>query len=278
MYHGLDNRFLYSAYQLHCIHANDAGQLIECSGTGFWLQNNDASPILVTNRHVVDLEYADCKYAGFRLQKLVVSGKAIDKSSGRPDIPVSLEAVQLKANFSDSPENDVACLEILRYFTTDGFPKPTISYPIPRKFLATREDFESEFSVCDFVAFPGFPEWHDKRELRPILRTGTISSDPRYDYSSSSNYEGELIAYEAFSFGGSSGSPVFAVQKGPKPGVGIDFPGFRELKLIGINGGHLYISEENQGHSGISYMYKSSAILDILAWDLSPPGDPSERS
>ena len=58
------------------------------------------------------------------------------------------------------------------------------------------------------------------------------------------------------------GSPVFAVQKGPKPGVGLEFPGFRELKLVGINAGHLKASDKT--HSGISYFYKSTAILEII--------------
>ena len=136
-----------------------------------------------------------------------------------------------------------------------------VDFWISHDWLATRSDFESKFSICDFVAFPGYPEWYDKVQQLPILRTGTISSDPRYDYSKS-QYLGECVAYEAFSYGGSSGSPVFAVQTGPKPGAGLSFPGFRELKLIGINTGHLPASDGT--HSGISYLYKSSAILDII--------------
>jgi hypothetical protein len=97
---------------------------------------------------------------------------------------------------------------------------------------------------------------------RPILRTGTLASDPRYDYSWTNAFKGQCLAYEAFSFGGSSGSPVFALQKGPKPGAGISFPGFRDLMMIGINAGHL--PTENSGHSGISYLYKSSAIVDLI--------------
>lgn len=73
---------------------------------------------------------------------------------------------------------------------------------------------------------------------------------------------GDCLAYEAFSYGGSSGSPVFAVQKGPRPGAGIAFPGFRELKMIGINAGHLRTDEHH--HSGISYLYKSYAVIELL--------------
>lgn len=148
----------------------------------------------------------------------------------------------------------------------DGLGIVTDSF-FPYELMAKAADFENKLSVCDFLAFPGYPEWHDQLEGRPILRTGTISSDPRRNYSSDGHSMGDCIAFEAFSYGGSSGSPIIAVQKGPKPGTGILFPGFRELLVIGINAGHLL--HENIGHSGISYFYKSTAILEIA--DALPP-------
>ena len=216
--------------------------------------------ILVTNRHVLDISFTDSKYAEFTLQQLRISGKAADRSSDLPDIDHEWVADHSLIKYSKVPENDIACL--LAPAVINNSTSITIDYWMPLNLLATKTDFESQIGVCDFVAFPGFPVWHDKRQHRPILRTGTISNDPRYDYSWSSKYEGECVAYEAFSYGGSSGSPVFAVQKGPKPGAGISFPGFRELKLIGINAGHLPAARDT--HSGISYLYKASANLDII--------------
>ena len=262
MFHGLDNRYLYSAYQLSCTFADSAGDQLSCTGTGFWVPNKHSKLILVTNRHVLDIEYADPKYAGFTLSKLIVTGKPTDASTGQPDVDQRWVLDHSRIKYSNIAQNDIACLVDPSVATIDGSSNPTVEYWIGRDLIATKEDFESQIGVCDFVAFPGFPEWHDKRQHRPILRTGAVSSDPRYDYSWSSDYEGECIAYEAFSYGGSSGSPVFAVQKGPKPGPGISFPGFRDLKLIGINAGHLPAAMDT--HSGISYMYKASAILDIV--------------
>lgn len=117
--------------------------------------------------------------------------------------------------------------------------------------------------VCDFVAFPGFPPWHDKLAQRPILRTGTISSDPRVHYSDEPIPKGRRVAYEAFSFGGSSGSPVFAPPRGIQGGAGVKVEGFRDGRLIGVNAGHLMAAQG--GHSGVSYFIKSSAILELLA-------------
>ncbi len=267
MFHGLNNRFLYSAYQLSCTFVNNTGTQINCTGTGFWVRNNDSSLILVTNRHVVDLEYSNPEHAGFSLYQVTVSGKASEATAGLPDIAQRFVVDHSGLKYSENRENDIACLAVQSVMQLAGFPSTRIDYSIDRNLLATKDDFDTQFSVCDFVVFPGFPEWYDKRQQRPILRTGTISSDPRYDYSWSSNYEGECIAYEAFSYGGSSGSPVFAVQKGPKPGKGISFPAFRDLKLVGINAGHLPVGTDSHKHSGISYMYKASAILDVIDRD-----------
>ena len=68
---------------------------------------------------------------------------------------------------------------------------------------------------------------------------------------------------EGFSTGGTSGSPVFAVQRGFKVGgILTAVEGFYcEVKVISINAGHFY---DLHRHSGISYLYKSSAILDII--------------
>lgn len=204
----------------------------------------------------------------YKLHSIDICGKHKSPDS---DYPIGETKFSITPNvkFSQDQCNDIACVFPL------CVPESTVAqidYFVPYAFMATRDDFESKLMICDFLAFPGFPEWHDKSANRPILRTGTISSDPRFDYSYGDLVKGACIAYEAFSFSGSSGSPVFAVQKGPKPGHGIDFPGFRELKLVGINAGHLKVTErayrdkENAAnvHSGISYLYKSSAILDII--------------
>ena len=260
MFHGLDNQFLYAAYKIDSTFANNVGESVTCSGTGFWIRNDDLALVLVTNRHMVDIEFASSNYLGYTLRKLVVSGKISDEN-GLPNIDQQWTLDHPRIKYPTILENDIACLiEPDAKLGRPGLSR--IDYWIPRDLLANKEDFKARISICDFVAFPGFPEWHDRGQNRPILRTGSISSDPRYDYSWSEKYHGECMAYEAFSYGGSSGSPVFAVQKGPRPGVGISFPGFRDLKLVGINAGHLRAAKDS--HSGISYMFKSSAILETI--------------
>ena len=264
MFHGLDNNFLYSAYQITSEFTSEFNEPTTVRGTGFWVMTNQSQLALVTNRHIVDPEYADLNNRGYQLNRLGVSGKCNVPPSELPDIDVIFEVVDPDVHYSEVYQNDIACIFDPQVKGVIGSPTAKIDFFVPINLLATAKDYESQFSVCDFVAFPGFPEWYDKLQQRPILRSGTIASDPRYDYSDVPEYKGECMAYEAFSYGGSSGSPVFALEKGPKPGRGISFPGFRELKLLGINAGHLNVGSSNPQHSGISYLYKSSAILDIL--------------
>ena len=68
--------------------------------------------------------------------------------------------------------------------------------------------------------------------------------------------QGQCIAYEGFSSEGASGSPVFAVPKGLR-----NIPNSRQGYLIGVNAGHI---SGQIGHSGISYFYKSTVIMEII--------------
>jgi V8-like Glu-specific endopeptidase len=84
--------------------------------------------------------------------------------------------------------------------------------------------------------------------MRPLIRAGRVASDPKFNFSVQGKDQGRCIAYEGFSYGGSSGSPVYDLKR---------------HKLIDINAGHLN-NYELQTHSGISYFYQSSIILEIL--------------
>jgi hypothetical protein len=262
MYHGLTNDFLYSAHKLSVIFGDESGNdknEVVREGTGFFVgdKNNRNKFFLITNRHVLDINYKSesLKYKDFKVKFIIVQGRSHD------DCPFLNGYGPFNIKFSETYENDVACIVNPLPITSAKFPYVPISYWLPINFLATKDQLAEKLSICDFLAFPGYPKWHDQLEGRPILRTGTISSDPRHNYSFAKEFRGECIAYEAFSSGGSSGSPVFALEKGPKPGDALVFSGYRELLLIGINAGHI---TDGKDHSGISYFYKSSVILDII--------------
>lgn len=260
MFHGLTNQFLYTAYKIAATFADDIGNVKTGTGTCFFVKNRSDDLCLVTNRHVLDISYKkdDDSLAKFSLKEVKISGKRERAGDTLPECDLSF-SIEPNVKFSGNVDNDIACITKIIPLNANDI---RIDYFIPYSFLATELDFQQRLMVCDFLAFPGFPEWHDKKENRPILRTGTISSDPRFNYSYGDLVQGTCVAYEAFSYSGSSGSPVFAVQKGPKPGAGINFPGFRDLLLVGINAGHLKTSDK--AHSGISYFYKSTVITQVI--------------
>ncbi len=121
--------------------------------------------------------------------------------------------------------------------------------------LADEEIFTT-IDPFDLVCYTGFPDQHDKLGDRPIIRSGHIASDPNYDYSWNSKSQGKCVAYEGFSSGGASGGPIFSPPRGMS-----NIPNSRHGYLIGINAGHIPGSD---GHSGISYFYKSTVILNII--------------
>lgn len=258
MMHGLNNTFLYTAKKIIAKWSDGTNQA-EFRGTGFFIQK-DSDFFLITNRHMVEPGYSDAKYKGFHVTEFIVEHFENTNTTG---IPIAIKTTSI-ANWNEfvfhpNAHNDVACLKDPK--AVGGI---TIIAPISYSMLADDIWTNQRLSVCDTIAYPGFPEWYDRQNNTPIFRMGTIASDPRLNYSYVPGAPAaSRTAYEGFSTGGSSGSPVFAVQRGFQTGGSITASeGFyREVKLIGINAGHF---KDQVGHSGISYFYKSSTIRELI--------------
>mgnify|MGYP002989389409 CR=1 FL=1 len=258
MMHGLNNTYLYAAKKI-IAKWSDGSTQVELRGTGFFIQT-ESDIFFVTNRHVVEPGYSDAKYKEYKVTEFVVEHFEDTDSSGLPTtIKTTPVANWEEFKFHPNFYNDVACLK-----SPKSIGGMTVISSIPYSMLATETWISEQVSVCDTIAYPGFPEWYDRQNNTPVFRMGTIASDPRLNYSYVPGAPvASRIAYEGFSTGGASGSPVFAVQRGFKTGGVIKATeGFyREVKLIGINAGHF---KDQVGHSGISYLYKSSTILDLI--------------
>ena len=267
MNHGLNNDFLCAACKIEAFFVDDAtGDIKTTLGTGFFVQNLKNEFCLITNRHMVDIDYKQVtnKYKYYKLKDLHVYVKQKDSKTNLPTKYAKYKVLNHNDfRYSDTFQNDVACLTAIKPALIEG-DSLIIDYYLKYNLIANSGKINEKLSICDMVAFPGYPPWFDKMNNLPILRTGTIASDPRFNYSFTGNDDGECIAYEAFSYGGSSGSPVFAVQKGINVGKGLTDGGFREIMLVGINAGHLPLKGVKDSHSGISYFYKSSVILELL--------------
>ena len=258
MYHPLDAKYLYCAYKLTMQFLDENGQERgPFSGTCFFIKSKP-HPFLITNRHNVDAGYSDSRKSGWSLKSLQVSGYDGEWNRFSGEIVEYIMPI-----YPSVRDEDVAVLVPMKLVTGDGRTDDLSPISIDRNVLAP-EAFFNDIFASDLVVFPGFPEWHDVHSVRPIMRSGIISSDPRTDYTGPSMTPGaRRIAFEALSFEGSSGSPVFSLPYGIRLGAGLSGKGMREAHLIGINLGH----SKDQGsglHSGISRMIKSTVILELI--------------
>ena len=255
MYHPLPKAYFYSAHEITATF-DDYGTTKTREGTAFLANTENGKYFLVTNRHVLDPSFP----SGVGANHWTLTGVSI-RGFGH-------DFMSFEGNISGIPEpfysidktEDIAVLRVrdLKAKTTGGR-KSVNSIPIS---LMANQQYFATLLAGDFIAMPGYPEWRDRQDGRPILRSGTLASEPMSGYTGptqESSPRRRLI--EAFSFGGSSGSPVFALALGMRGDVVTD--NFRELRLIGINAGHLQVKGRGD-HSGLSFMFTSIAIVETI--------------
>jgi hypothetical protein len=258
MFHSPKKIVLYTAYRIDVEHATAAGDTKTINGTAFYVQKG-SDLFLITNRHNVDAPMKDIKYAGYKPTGLKLSGYF-----GGEHLVAELVRQELSIGYPPNNDEDVAAI----YLTDVQFAvrpsKDMTATFINYNSLATDEAL-TQIDICDMVAVPGYPDFYDRNGDRPIMRMGTVASDPNSDYRDSGMPPARRIAYEAFSSAGSSGSPVFALEKGFRVGPGLSGGYHRDLLLLGVNAGHLAGRDEmNSNHAGISYCFKSSCIMDAI--------------
>jgi hypothetical protein len=258
MFHSPEKKILYCAYRIEVEHANASGDTSSISGTAFYIKRDD-DLFLVTNRHNLDAPMKDLKYAGYKPVGIKLSGYFDGEH-----LVAELVEQEIAIGHPDNDQEDVAAIRITNVKFLVNKPRDMTATFIGHDALATGEEL-SRIDICDMVVLPGYPDFYDRNGDRPIVRMGTIASDPESDYQDFDMEPARRIAYEAFSSAGSSGSPVFALAKGFKAGVGLSGGYFREMRLIGVNAGHLRGRDGmNTSHAGISFCFKSTCILDAM--------------
>jgi len=278
MIHGINNNYLYAVSHAHVSFTNASGEGVKLSGTGFFVVK-DRQLYFITNRHVIDIARQDAKYAGYVLDSIRFDVRKYDEKS-RVVVANSYEAGLYRLTVPDEDLDDVACLSHIKLIGENAI----VENAFPFELLADSYCLAHQMSVCDSVAIIGFPYVYDRLNDLPVLRAGVISSDPRLDYSYDENFMGHVMAYEAFSTDGASGSPVIALQKGFSVGERLSASDgfFRPVKIIGVNAGCIIIEFEQENkqeeeqkdkkegeqekgiHQHMSYMYKSDVIRELI--------------
>lgn len=265
MYHGLTHETIYAAVHTEAVFAAPDGSSKSGFGTSFGI-NNNGTLILVTNKHVVDLTFGPDgrKYVGYKLVHLVCQTRARNADGSPGDVKRFIVPMDHNTILFDSNiRNDVAVIFDAKTQNPDKPDDKGWDFCFDYCDVATEEELIADLQPFDLLAFPGYPTGHDPRGIRAIIRGGTVASDPRFDYSFDMEDRGDILLYEGFSFGGSSGSPVIAVAKVPPANV-TPQPShrFRRMVVVGVNAGH--ITAQQGQHAGLSYFVRSSVIRRII--------------
>lgn len=275
---GVDHRHFYSAVRVAASYKFADGQPDTKSGTGFLVQVKGGSDdcVIVSNRHIFDRAWTEPLWEGAELTLDIDIW--LDRESR-----FTCKIVAPRVYVHCDETIDVAAVPFHRILVTKpGLGDITVNSALPWEFIAQAQQNWELIEPSEAVYFPGYPEWYDRSEGRPIMRTGAIVSDPRFDYrrydgAPSQNDGNRQILFEAFSTDGNSGSPVFVAQRGMPSSAHIKYNGvYHPSLLVGINAGHMQIKgdpvQDAKGHIhltnwhvGLSRMFKTSAIADVVA-------------
>lgn len=251
---------LYTTYKLSLAFYNANNQSKHAVGTGFGLKVDDLF-MIPTCRHVVDPGFdpdGGRKFYGYKLTELEIRGKNLD-ANNEPTIDTVATVDAFKVFW---PADNVTDVAVMAQFQTRDR-RNLLFPPMESSVIPTAEQM-ADLSIGEPVSATGYVDQHDTLDLRPLLRSGKIASDPRYPFSipmndGSRQNRGPIVAYDCFSWGGLSGGPVVTGQIGSHVfNDGLYRPAF----LAGINAGHLDSSSKQ--HSGLSYFYRIEALLSLI--------------
>ena len=261
MYHAVPRDWLMATNKIEIEFIATGCSPMLVHGSGFWVDEGGPAGLnFVTNRHIVDAAYKDKKYVGRGYQ--VKSLKILNfDPSGNPR-HVIVRSCEILICEDDSI--DLALIRDIRIQGTLGVTSIGLDIIADNEFITRDLEWGAQ------VSFSSFQLWRDATSERPILRTGWVSSDPQFPFEVRQVRGRDLLLLEAFSFAGSSGSPVFANARGIRVDESLTGGYFRPAKLVGVMCGHLVNRDEGfmpSLHPGLSYCHRSDLLLKVLAED-----------
>lgn len=260
MYHPIPRDWLLATNKIEVTFRNKAQDRKSGHGSGFWICHG-GQIVFVTNRHVIDIEYKDEKYRGlgYELSSVGILTFKTSGECGRQFV------VHGKIHTHQDPRIDIALLRPSQVINSDGIPVTSVGVDI----IADSSFLETELEWGAQISFSSFQPWRDTQTERPLLRTGILASDPAHPFVSTKTKRTHVHLVEAFSFAGSSGSPVFANAKGIQVGEGLTGGDFRPARIIGVMVGHLPNEEDMvdvpyHTHTGLSFCHRSDLLLAMV--------------
>ena len=259
MYHPLPRDWLLATNKIEVAFQSPHGKK-SAHGSGFWVRNGETL-LFVTNRHMIDLEYKDPKYRGHDYCLSSVEILSFD-SSGRSG---RLRVIRADILSHENADFDVALMSVKLHENPDAIKV----VPATAEIIADVHFIEDQLEWGAQVSFSSFQPWRDTQTERPIVRSGILASDPAHSFVLDEIPLSGVHLIEAFSFAGSSGSPVFANARGIQTDSTITGSTFRPARIIGVMTGHLLNEKSDAGvphraHTGLSFCHRSDFLLSMV--------------
>lgn len=260
----LNRNVYYASRRLEVGWTETGGKSRLTTGTGFLVVRTDPPPnrvFLVTNRHVIDPVYRSEKYRGLvaSVDSVAIIGFEGEIDGGNPNQTIKVDGV--KPRTSDDWAEDVAVMEV-----TNSPVMVNGSNSVNRAWnfdmLASKEEFGDAVRVGDLVVSIGFPRFGEYQTVRPVLTTGIIATDPVFPAPHRKFDKSRIVLSDSFSRSGMSGSPVVAVQRGLKLGNGLSGPPHRDMRVVGVNAGHL--RAEDGDTMGLAHFVRSDVVRSLI--------------
>lgn len=216
-----------------------------CSGTGFYYsigQEENYIPFIITNKHVV----AGCDAISILLTEA-------DKDGNRLDSYLSYQIKDLQKFVVEHPDKNVDLCAISLYLIVDELTKEDkhlFTYYCNNAIIPSN-DCLSDLDAIEDVIMVGYPNgiWDSINNL-PIVRRGITATHVNKDYRGKREFMIDMAC-----FPGSSGSPVFYLEKSYKTELSNGVMGHK-VYLLGV----LYSGHQ---HTAITTIQTEQTLLKL---------------
>lgn len=195
-------KLAHTTVRLECEHPDGRISI----GTGFFFKcaenGQEYIPVIITNKHVIK----GATKGRFLLTLKDNNGNPVVGSS----VPVELDNLESRWYLHPDDDIDLCAMPIAPLFKeAESIGKPVYYVVLDKSLIPSQEDISS-FDLLEEIVMVGYPIglWDQVNNL-PLFRKGSTASHPAVNWNGMKEF-----VIDAACFPGSSGSPVFILNKG----------------------------------------------------------------
>ena len=111
MNHGLNNTYVYAVSKICLVFSNEV-TTVSIQGTGFFIIKGK-NLYLITNRHLVQLDWKDPQYQGYKLQSISFDRRSYNEITKTVEVD-TIEIKSYKVLYADNNIDDIACIKNIK--------------------------------------------------------------------------------------------------------------------------------------------------------------------